>query len=137
MSDDRVLVDQPGPHGRRGECRTADVHGAAVVGLEPGDLGDRVAGDQAGVPVDRADRRGEHHLRHVPPAAGGGAGRGGGGGGRGGGPGGGRRSASGSSSSPTVCARTAPGPSPPPGRTTNWNSSSLGTLQPRSSPGAA
>src|SRR4051812_5717868 len=49
---------------------TADVHGAAVLGLEPGDLGDRVAGDQTGVPVDRAGRRGEHHLRHVPPAAG-------------------------------------------------------------------
>src|SRR4051812_49585890 len=71
MRDDRVLVDQPGPHGRRGEGGTADVHGTAVVGLEPGDLGDRVAGDQTGVPVDRAGRRGEHHLRHVPPAAGG------------------------------------------------------------------
>src|SRR4051794_38354744 len=33
----------PHPHGRRGE---------------------------GGVPVDRAGRRGEHHLRHVPPAAG-------------------------------------------------------------------
>ena len=28
---------------------------------------DRVAGDQAGVPVDLVDRRGEHHLRCVPP----------------------------------------------------------------------
>jgi hypothetical protein len=70
MGDDHVLVDQPGPHGRRGECGTADVHGAAVVGLEPGDLGDRVAGDQACIPVDHAGRRREHHLRHVPPAAG-------------------------------------------------------------------
>jgi hypothetical protein len=34
MGDDRVLVDQPGPHGRCGECGAADVHGAAVVGLE-------------------------------------------------------------------------------------------------------
>ncbi len=27
--------------------------------FEPGDLGDRVAGDQAGVPVDLVDRRGD------------------------------------------------------------------------------
>src|SRR3954469_10611276 len=67
--DQHVLVDQPGPYGGRGECGAADVHGTAILSLEPGDLGDRVAGDQAGVPVDRAGRRGEHHLRHVAPAA--------------------------------------------------------------------
>src|SRR5215204_6621538 len=49
-----VLVDQPGPHGRCGECGAADVHGAAVVGLEPGDLGARVPGDQAAAPAHRA-----------------------------------------------------------------------------------
>ncbi|ONI90022.1 hypothetical protein ALI22I_14035 [Saccharothrix sp. ALI-22-I] len=42
-----VLVDQPGLHGRPGERCAADAHRAAVLGLEPGDLGDRVAGDQA------------------------------------------------------------------------------------------
>ena len=62
--------EDAGSHGRRGEGGAADVHGAAILSLEPGDLGDRVAGDQAGVPVDRAGRRGEHHLRHGPPAAG-------------------------------------------------------------------
>ena len=120
MGDDRVLVDQPGPHGCPGERRAADVHRAAVLGLEPGDLGDRVAGDQAGVPVDLVDRRGEHHLRHVPPAAreldlrrcGAGLLVG--------------RSASGSSSPPTACARTAPGPSPATRSDHHWNSSSLG-----------
>lgn len=66
VGDDHLLVDQAGPHGRRGECGTADVHRAVVVGLEPA----------------------------------------------------GRRSTSASSPSPTVCARTSPGPSPPPGRTT-------------------
>src|SRR5207302_841372 len=52
VGDDRVLVDQPGSHGRRGEGGAADVHGTAILSLEPGDLGDSVAGDQAGVPVD-------------------------------------------------------------------------------------
>src|SRR4051794_32268935 len=60
----------PARIGRRGEGGAADVHRIAILSLEPGDLGDRVAGDQPGVRVDRAGRRGEHHLRHVPPAAG-------------------------------------------------------------------
>src|SRR6266581_4661355 len=42
VGDDRVLVDQPGPHGRRGEGGATDVHGTAILSLEPGDLGDRV-----------------------------------------------------------------------------------------------
>src|SRR3712207_8816498 len=55
------------------EIYTLSLHDAlpiSILGLQPGDLGDSVAGDQAGVPVDRAGRRREHHLRHVPPAAG-------------------------------------------------------------------
>src|SRR5829696_8250764 len=57
----------PGPHGRPSERGATDPHRLAVVGLEPGDLRYSVAGDQAGVPVDLVDRRGEHHLRRVPP----------------------------------------------------------------------
>src|SRR6202022_1324119 len=38
VGDDRVLVDQPGPHGRRGEGGAADVYGTAILSLEPGDL---------------------------------------------------------------------------------------------------
>src|SRR3712207_7300854 len=34
VGDDRVLVDQPGTHGRRGEGGAADVHGAAVLRSE-------------------------------------------------------------------------------------------------------
>src|SRR5207247_4382165 len=68
VGDDRVLVDQPGPHGRRGEGGAADVHGTAILSLEPGDLGDSVAGDQAGVPADRRCRRRAEPRRHAPPA---------------------------------------------------------------------
>jgi hypothetical protein len=61
-------ISRPAWPPRRGWRRR--FHGAAVLGFEPGDLGDRVAGEQTGVPVRFAGRRGEHHLRHVPPAAG-------------------------------------------------------------------
>src|SRR5262245_1819215 len=63
MDDKPVLVDEAGPDELRGDRRPGDVDVAVELVAQSGvDLAD-VAADDAAVPLDLLERRGEHDLR--------------------------------------------------------------------------